>query len=119
MIPISRLNHAVLCVSRLDRALAFYRDVFGFTVIAQEGCRAFLRASRSENHHDLGLLEVGPAPRPPRGSLGLSHLAWELPSIADLAAARERAGEGRGADRRERPRGDQVCLRRRPGRQRV
>lgn len=91
MIPIRRLNHAVLFVSELDRAVGFYRDVFGFTVIAIQGRMAFLRASQSENHHDLGLLEVGArAPRPTRGSTGLYHLAWELPSIKELASAREK-----------------------------
>lgn len=51
---------------------------------------AFLRAEKSENHHDLGLLEMGAkAPRPPRGSTGLYHLAWELSDIKELAAARE------------------------------
>jgi len=31
---------------------------------------------------------VGPAaPRPPRGSTGLYHLAWEVPRIEDLALA--------------------------------
>jgi catechol-2,3-dioxygenase len=29
------------------------------------------------------------APRPPKGSTGLYHLAWELPGIKELAAARE------------------------------
>jgi catechol-2,3-dioxygenase len=51
---------------------------------------AFLRAGSGENHHDLGLFAVGPdAPRPPRGSTGLYHLAWEVPSIEDLATAAE------------------------------
>ena len=37
---------------------------------------------------DLGLFSVGPdAPRPARGSVGLYHLAWEVPTIDDLAAA--------------------------------
>ena len=90
MIPIRRLNHAVLYVSDLARSVAFYTGVFGFTVIAREGPMAFLRAARSENHHDLGLMELGVhAPRPPKGSTGLYHLAWELPNIKDLAAARE------------------------------
>ena len=90
MIPIRRLNHAVLFVAELDRAVGFYRDIFGFKVIAREGRMAFLRASQSENHHDLGLMEVGAhAPRPARGNIGLYHLAWELPSIKDLAVARE------------------------------
>ena len=90
MLPIRRLNHAVLFVSDLERSLAFYRDIFGFKVIAREGRMAFLRAEKSENHHDLGLLEMGAkAPRPPRGSTGLYHLAWELSDIKELAAARE------------------------------
>lgn len=90
MIPIRRLNHAVLYVSDLARSMAFYTQVFGFEVIAREGPMAFLRAKNSENHHDLGLLEVGAgAPRPPKGSTGLYHLAWELPGIQELASARE------------------------------
>ncbi len=90
MIPIQRLNHAVLFVADLDKSVTFYRDIFGFDVIAEEGRMAFLRAKGSGNHHDLGLMQVGArAPRPPRGSLGLYHLAWQLPSIQDLARARE------------------------------
>ncbi len=90
MMPIRRLNHAVLYVSDLAQSLAFYTQVFGFAVIAREGPMAFLRARGSENHHDLGLFEVDrDVPRPPRGSTGLYHLAWELPDIEALAAARQ------------------------------
>ncbi|HXG41092.1 MAG TPA: VOC family protein [Candidatus Limnocylindrales bacterium] len=90
-IPVTRLNHAVLFVRDLEAAVGFYRRVFGFEEIAREfGRMAFLRAKGSENHHDLGLLALGPgAPRPPRGSTGLYHLAWEVPRIEDLAAAAE------------------------------
>jgi len=90
MIPIRRLNHAVLYVSNLDRSVEFYRKVFGFNVIARQDPMAFLRAHGSTNHHDLGLLAVGEdAPRPPQGATGLYHLAWELGSIQELAEARE------------------------------
>lgn len=89
MIPIRRLNHAVLYVSDLDRSVDFYERHFGFDVIARQGPMAFLRAKGSSNHHDLGLLSMGPdAPRPEPGSTGLYHLAWELGSIQELAAAR-------------------------------
>ena len=89
MIPVARLNHAVLYVRDLDRSVDFYQRVFGFKEIARErGMMAFLRAADSTNHHDLGLMAVGPAaPRPPRGSTGLYHLAWEVPRIEDLARA--------------------------------
>ncbi|MEX2237096.1 MAG: VOC family protein [Dehalococcoidia bacterium] len=87
-IPVTRLNHAVLFVSDLERSLAFYRDTFGFQEVARQEPMAFLRAAGSSNHHDLGLLALGPqAQRPPRGSTGLYHLAWEVPQIEDLASA--------------------------------
>ncbi len=89
-IPVTRLNHAVLFVRDLDVAMDFYRRVFGFEEVAREmgGRMGLLRAGGSDNHHDLGLLALGhDAPRPPRGATGLYHLAWEVPTIEDLAAA--------------------------------
>jgi catechol-2,3-dioxygenase len=90
VIPVKRLNHAVLYVRDLDVSVDFYTKAFGFEEIAREGgVMAFLRAKGSENHHDLGLLALGPdAPRPPRGSTGLYHLAWQVDSIEDLVTAR-------------------------------
>ncbi|MEX1253755.1 MAG: VOC family protein [Dehalococcoidia bacterium] len=87
-IPVARLNHAVLYVRDIERSLDFYRRAFGFEEIGREGPMAFMRAAGSANHHDLALFSVGgQAPQPPRGSVGLYHLAWEVPSIHDLAAA--------------------------------
>jgi len=95
---VTRLNHAVLFVRDVDRAAEFYRSVFGFEEMERPvGMRAaFMRSPTGGNHHDLGLFEVGPdAPRPPRGSVGLYHLAWEVPTIEDLAsAARELSAVG-------------------------
>ena len=85
---ITRLNHAVLFVRDADAAADFYRRVFGFEELKRpEGMRAvFMRSPDGGNHHDLGLFEVGAAaPRPPRGSTGLYHLAWEVATIEDLA----------------------------------
>ena len=91
-IPVTRLNHAVLYVRNLDHSVAFYRQAFGFEEIARDagGRMAFLRAAGSENHHDLGLFAVGDhAPGPLHGSTGLYHLAWQVPTIEDLGAARD------------------------------
>src|SRR5438105_4839582 len=87
---VKRLNHAVLYVRDVDRASTFYQKAYGFQEIARLGgnAAAFLRAAGSDNHHDLGLFSVGPnAPKPPRGSTGLYHLAWQVGRIEDLAAA--------------------------------
>jgi catechol-2,3-dioxygenase len=86
-----RLNHAVLFVTDLARAERFYTDVIGMTVAAREprANAAFLRLSRSGNHHDLGLFWVGAAAPPKRrGGIGLYHLAWQVDTIDELAEAR-------------------------------
>ncbi|SDT09995.1 Glyoxalase/Bleomycin resistance protein/Dioxygenase superfamily protein [Nocardioides scoriae] len=90
-VPVVRLNHAVLFVSDLERALEFYTAAFGVEVVAREprADAAFLRMPRSENHHDLGLFGVG-ADAPPRqpGTVGLYHLAWQVDTVEDLEEAR-------------------------------
>ena len=87
-----RLNHAVLFVADLERSVRFYNEVFGMDVVARElrAGAAFLRLPRSGNHHDLGLFAVGTASGPkPRRAIGLYHLAWQLDTIDELAAARQ------------------------------
>jgi catechol-2,3-dioxygenase len=91
MIPVTRLNHAVLYVRDADVAADFYQSAFGFEVVERiPGFATFLRAHGGENHHELGLFTVGadaqPIPDGPR--VGLYHLAWEVPTIEALADAR-------------------------------
>lgn len=91
-IPVARLNHAVLFVRDAERAAEFYGRLFGFEIVGKEmgGQAIFMRSPLEDNHHDLGLFSVGPqAQNAPRGSVGLYHLAWEVPTIEDLAAAAE------------------------------
>src|SRR3712207_1932790 len=75
-----RLNHAVLFVADLERAVQFYTQVFGMVVAAREprASAAFLRLPRSGNHHDLGLFGIGSGGGPKRRGVGLYHLAWQL-----------------------------------------
>ena len=85
-----RLNHAVLFVADVDRAVDFYIDVFGMDVVTREAAMsaAFLRLPHSGNHHDLGLFGIDGAIAPPRRSVGLYHLAWQLDTIDELAEFR-------------------------------
>ena len=87
----------MLYVRDVDRAVDFYTTVFGFEVVSRmRNMAAFLRARGGDNHHDLGLFALGPdAPRPPRGSTGLYHLAWEVPTIEDLATAAQVLSDAR------------------------
>ena len=93
MTAVRRLNHAVLYVRDARRSAQFYTDAFGFVAVAEagNGAAVFMRAAETENHHDLGLFSVGAnAPGPEQGRAGLYHLAWEVDTIQDLAAMRER-----------------------------
>ena len=93
MTAVRRLNHAVLYVRDARTSSAFYQQAFEFEVIGDygDGAAVFMRSSNTENHHDLGLFTIGAqAPGPERGRAGLYHLAWEVDTIQDLAAMRER-----------------------------
>ncbi len=94
---VTRLNHAVLHVSDLERSVAFYSEVLGFRLVPMtpEGFRgaAFLQAPDSTNDHDLGLFEVGRTAGPSgagRGTVGLYHLAWEVDTLAELERVAQR-----------------------------
>src|SRR5437879_3035454 len=80
------LGHVVFYVEDLDRSLAFYRDLLGFQEIGRafEGKAAALTSGRT--HHELLLIEVGPAPRTPRGPhLGLYHIGIKIGDSLDIS----------------------------------
>ena len=95
--PIHRLNHAVLYVRDAERTAKFYEDVLGFRRIPLPFPGAvFMRAEGSNNDHDLGLFSIGEGAAPSsagRQSVGLYHLAWEVDTLTELAAIRERLAQ--------------------------
>jgi catechol-2,3-dioxygenase len=98
--PVTRLNHAVLYVTDLERTQEFYENVLGFrTLISAVGQAAFFRAPGSTNDHDLGVFQIGAGAGPSqagRSTVGLYHLAWEVDTLDELARLRRLLAE-RGA----------------------
>ncbi len=92
MIPVQRLNHAVLYVRDVERTREFYENVLGFrTLIWAPGQAAFFQAPGSTNDHDLGTFQIGSGAGPStagRGAVGLYHLAWEVDTLSELARIR-------------------------------
>jgi catechol-2,3-dioxygenase len=93
--PITGMNHAVLYVRDARRTQAFYADVLGFTTIIEDpdGAFVFMRAPASDNHHDIAFFTIGEGALPSeagRSTVGMYHLAWEVPTLAELEAMRER-----------------------------
>ncbi|MEV8637448.1 VOC family protein [Streptosporangium sp. NPDC051023] len=97
---ITRMNHAVLYVRDARTTADFYRRVLDFKVIIESpaGQYMFLRAPDSDNHHDLALFTIGSSAGDSQAgqrTVGMYHIAWEVPTLDELAAVRERlAREG-------------------------
>jgi catechol-2,3-dioxygenase len=93
-LSITGMNHAVLYVRDAGRTAEFYERLLEFTRVIDDpgGQYVFLRAPKSTNHHDLALFTVGPLGPSEAGrrTVGLYHIAWEVPTLADLAQIRDR-----------------------------
>jgi catechol 2,3-dioxygenase len=93
--PGTRIGHGHLKVADLERSIAFYRDVLGFTLTQRYGPGAAFMAAGGYHHH-LGLNtweSLGGGP-PAAGTTGLFHLAILYPTRADLADALRRLMAG-------------------------
>ncbi|WP_084350988.1 VOC family protein [Millisia brevis] len=89
-ITAARTGHVALNVSDLARSLTFYRDVFGFDVIAESGDPdhryAFLGR---DSVLVLTLWQQSSGDFAP-GAPGLHHLAFDVPTPQDVETAVER-----------------------------
>ena len=86
-----RIGHGHLKVADLERALAFYCGVLGFTLTQRYGeDAAFVAAGGYHHHIGLNTWESRGGPPPPPGTTGLFHLAILYPTRASLADALRR-----------------------------
>ena len=85
------IGHVHLKVADLDRALAFYCEVLGFTLTQRYGSQAAF-VSAGGYHHHIGLNtweSLGGSP-PARGTTGLYHVAILYPGRRELGVALRR-----------------------------
>jgi len=96
-VTIRQLNHAVLYVRDAQRHRTFYEDVLGFrTIIDGPGPFVFMRAPGSSNHHDIAFFSIGDGAQASdagQRTVGMYHLAWEVATLDELDAMRERLTE--------------------------
>jgi catechol 2,3-dioxygenase len=95
--PDVRVGHVHLRVADLDRAIAFYRDGLGFTLVGDGRAMgldaAFLAAGDYHHHVGLNTFESAGAAPPPTGHTGLYHVAFVYPDGHELARAVSRLRE--------------------------
>lgn len=86
-----RIGHVHLKVGDLERAIAFYRDVLGFSLTQRYGSQAaFLSAGGYHHHIGLNTWESRGGKSPAPGTTGLFHAAILYPTRASLADALRR-----------------------------
>lgn len=95
MIRPERIAHIVLKVRDLERSKKFYTEVLGMDVMSEIAMpRILFLANNRRDHHEIGLLEVGPqASAPPANAVGLVHVAFRLRSEEELRAAHKELKE--------------------------
>jgi catechol 2,3-dioxygenase len=84
------IGHVHLKVADLDRALKFYCDVLGFTVMQRGPGVAFISVGGYHHHIGLNTWESAGGKPPPRDSTGLYHTAIRYPDRKTLADALKR-----------------------------
>jgi catechol 2,3-dioxygenase len=85
------IGHVHLKVADLERALAFYCGVLGFTVTQRYGdSAAFIAAGGYHHHIGLNTWMSKGGSAPPSGTTGLFHSAILYPNRASLADALRR-----------------------------
>jgi len=110
MVPLQRLTHVGICVSDMDRSLAFYRDLLGFRFehelrLEGEPGDTLLRLHGSKLHatyleRDGVRIELlhfaSPPPPPPRSRVmnerGLTHLSFRVVDLEATVTALRAAG---------------------------
>ncbi|HEX9039114.1 MAG TPA: VOC family protein [Ktedonobacterales bacterium] len=83
----AKIGHAHLKVRDLDRAVAFYERFLKFGV-KERVADHYVFMTGGAFHHEIALQRVAPnAPSPSPQGTGLYHVAFEVPSKRDFAAA--------------------------------
>lgn len=84
------LGHVVFYVKDLERSLAFYRDLLGFSEVGRIFNGKAVALTSGRTHHELLLIEVTAAqPLPTGRRLGLYHIGITIgDSLDELRAAK-------------------------------
>lgn len=83
------LRHAVLWVTDPAASARFYAEALGLEAKMERDEAVFMSSPESGTDHDLGLFKAS-GPGAPERHIGMYHLAWEVATLADLIAAKER-----------------------------
>jgi catechol 2,3-dioxygenase len=92
MAKAASLDHVNIKVRNAERSYRWYADLLGlhtqdiFYVPGTQKIRAVFLSCDPDHAHDIALFEVGAdAAAPQKDEVGLSHVAWRMSTLDDLA----------------------------------
>ena len=96
--PIQSIGHAVLKVSNMAKAEAFYHDVLGLPIATRwDGLGRDMTFFTLGNHHDLAIVAMGDdAKRADVDGVGLAHVAFKVGDTTAELLEMKQAVEGKG-----------------------
>ena len=86
------LGHVVFYVENIKKSLEFYHDLIGFEIVGSfEKPFSAVALSAGRTQHELLLIEVGIAPKPPKGHrIGLYHIGINIgDSLKELSTVKD------------------------------
>ncbi len=86
------MRHAVLWVSDPVQSARFYEQALGLETKSESDNAVFMSSPNSGTDHDLGLFKAA-GPSAGERSVGLYHIAWELATLEELVAAKQRLAD--------------------------
>lgn len=92
--PQTRIGHMHLHVGDIEAALAFYRGLVGFDLVARVDTAVFVSAGGYHHHLAFNIWKGEGVDAAPADAVGLRHWTIELASERDLDDLRERLARG-------------------------
>ncbi len=82
----------MLWVSDPVQSARFYEQALGLETKSESDNAVFMSSPNSDTDHDLGLFKAT-GPSAGERSVGLYHIAWELATLEELVAAKQRLAD--------------------------
>ena len=77
-----KFAHVVLRSGRFEETVAWYRALLGAAPVFENPMISFM--TYDDEHHRIAIVNTANAPQPPKGAVGMDHVAFTYDTLGDL-----------------------------------